>query len=811
MTAKVETQKILVKADRSLVLTERIPIVEGNVAVDQVEFTFEEPADWRDLSIFAYFTNSASETTEHVNLGTLGSATKKTASIPASVTQDVGFIGVALQGAIITGTGDEATVQQRATTQENNTILKVYKSGVVVYNPDPESPIAPSILEEVEQRLAEAIAATEEANQSISQHNDPFVGATDEAAGDKGLVPAPAAGETEAVLTGDGEWTDVHDLIPDKADIDGYYELLTAGAADNLTGRGDGVSASYLYRTAGGTEDIADGVATIKAIYGETVGWNQLARTVTTSDTINGVTYTPDGNGGVLASGTVVDSPSKKQIAYSFECIKNHKYLQKACPRGGSRTTYCTTITQYAITGNPVDIGEGAMFVAQETGFVGVVVMIDVGTTINNLTFYPQVFDLTAIFGAGNEPATVEEFEALYPLPYYPYDAGTLKPVNMTGVETVGFNQWDDSVTLDSGKAWKAANGKKGTAEGYFCSSDQFEVFPNTEYTASFTSTAGAVYSACFYDADHVFIGSVSCTRTSNGNRRIGTFTTPANCRYVGINFGGSPVNPTDPCLHLKWSGYRDGEYESYWKSQRTIDVAQYFPTGLKRAGSVRDALYEDHADTVVGSVDLGTLSWGKNASNGYFVASGLSINLAVCPDGVVPNIKCARYQASTQYYVSSATAYKDKRITTYGGNQIRIRDTAYETATDLKASLSGVILYYELATPTTVEIDPPLNMQLKVSDFGTERVMVPDGEISAPPTMQVVYGLNAVDTIRRLPTQYISDDSFENFCQAMETHFNLETTETWDETNNCYTYQLAHDASAEITKADIYKAMFSD
>lgn len=35
------------------------------------------------------------------------------------------------------------------------------------------------------------------------------------------------------------------------------------------------------------------------------------------------------------------------------------------------------------------------------------------------------VFDLTEIFGAGNEPASVEEFEALFPEDYYPYNTGT--------------------------------------------------------------------------------------------------------------------------------------------------------------------------------------------------------------------------------------------------------------------------------------------------------------------------------------------------------------------------------------------------
>ena len=48
--------------------------------------------------------------------------------------------------------------------------------------------------------------------------------------------------------------------------------------------------------------------------------------------------------------------------------------------------------------------------------------------------------DLTLMFGAGNEPATVSEFEALFPEVYYPYNAGELISNDAEAVESVGFN-----------------------------------------------------------------------------------------------------------------------------------------------------------------------------------------------------------------------------------------------------------------------------------------------------------------------------------------------------------------------------------
>ena len=42
-------------------------------------------------------------------------------------------------------------------------------------------------------------------------------------------------------------------------------------------------------------------------------------------------------------------------------------------------------------------------------------------TTCNGFTFKPQLFDLTEMFGAGNEPKTVAEFKSKFPNDYYSY------------------------------------------------------------------------------------------------------------------------------------------------------------------------------------------------------------------------------------------------------------------------------------------------------------------------------------------------------------------------------------------------------
>ena len=46
------------------------------------------------------------------------------------------------------------------------------------------------------------------------------------------------------------------------------------------------------------------------------------------------------------------------------------------------------------------------------------------GATAGTYGFTLQLFDLTAMFGSGNEPASVEEFEKMFPTDYYPYNTG---------------------------------------------------------------------------------------------------------------------------------------------------------------------------------------------------------------------------------------------------------------------------------------------------------------------------------------------------------------------------------------------------
>lgn len=73
---------------------------------------------------------------------------------------------------------------------------------------------------------------------------------------------------------------------------------------------------------------------------------------------------------------------------------------------------------------------------------------------------------------------------------------------------------------------------------------------------------------------------------------------TPVSGKFTPSSDGILTVSGADgtTCVHLVWSGYRNGEYEPYWTETKALPVSTYFPDGMKSAGTVRDELTRDKA-----------------------------------------------------------------------------------------------------------------------------------------------------------------------------------------------------------------------
>lgn len=207
------------------------------------------------------------------------------------------------------------------------------------------------------------------------------------------------------------------------------------------------------------------------------------------------------------------------------------------------------------------------------------------GATAGTYKFTLQLFDLTAMFGSGKEPTSVEEFEKIFPADYYPYNAGEIVSAGVTEV-AVGdtAHKIPEAIRNLPGYGWSA-----GTARNYI-----------------------------------------------------------------------------------------DYENKKYYQC--------------------------------VDSMDLGTLNWNFNATSGvgnhfYGRIDPAKFKYLGAFGTTVYNVLCSKYRTVSR----SSSVFVDKTITIDGVNtivsQIQVKDTAYTDATAFKQAMSGVIMYYELATPIITDI----------------------------------------------------------------------------------------------------------
>ena len=526
-------------------------------------------------------------------------------------------------------------------------------------------------------------------------------------------------------------------------EIEAHYaggELLQTVelAMQGITGDEPTDSAAWLQRVS-----TSDGPTTAKGIHGRTLRWNQLAdngnfangsyhwaareSTLTVADGVATVTPNSDGTARGLQA-----SPSMGTA------VIGHKYLIST-----EFNTNEATNLQFSFSGaSPVTVvvpSTGAWHKCRaiwtngnETRVLPYILAVASVTTSAQLKYRNvQIFDLTAMFGAGSEPSTIEEFTALYPLPYYEYDAGSLLPVRMLGIETVGFNQWDEVWT----NGYYAASGTLVPNPNGIASSHKVPCMPSTTYYLNSPSDT-TISRMCFYDASGTHIDADISVQAAH------TFTTPTGAYFyafsVGVNYGTTYNH--DICINLS-DPTRNGTYEPYWSQTRSIDVASFFPDGMRGVGDNCDELTETAAITRVGEavIDGNTAIWVSSSDGAYMRFATSSI----------PNaggeVKADR--ATCTPTLETLDAIPNGISSGGASNRIYFTLTASETTAELARQYLAahpITINYPLDTPTTTPIDPPLNMTYRTEQGGTERVMVPTGELSAPPTIVTAQGYTA-------------------------------------------------------------------
>lgn len=352
---------------------------------------------------------------------------------------------------------------------------------------------------------------------------------------------------------------------------------------------------------------------------------------------------------------------------------------------------------------------------------------------------------------------------------------GSLRSVKMSKIKTTGFNQWDEE--------WEVGYIDPQTGANYYAktnirSKNYIPVIPSTNY---FIRITGNHYvSVCFYDANKTFVSGNS---SFSSNNEIITPSNAAFMRFAPLSTYGNTYN-NDICINIS-NTTKNGTYEPYEEHNVSLPVTTWkgrvgsdepivmFSDGLKR---VSEALYDEiafangekTATKRVGSIDIGRdLSW--TYSDDTFTSSTISdIRFETL------NAVCSRYA----YYKSGAT----DKFFAISNNNIVVKDSSYTDATTFRASMAGVIVYYELATPITYDLVEPDEFVWYGTKDGQEvkADTLPwyvSGQETSQLTVDAMYGESITAILRvRMPGQEDLSPSKAYASIAWRTQDNIDT-----------------------------------
>lgn len=513
--------------------------------------------------------------------------------------------------------------------------------------------------------------------------------------------------------------------LEEYAKVDGNYPTMTVGNADDLTPYGENSGAEddtpFVFQSTGGSKDVGTR-AYLKSLRGNSVAFNQLNTNTGITETKNDVTFTKNNDGSWSLSGTATANITKAVMG-SGTLLIGHKYLLCGCPYGGNTSTYSLIDSLSGALGS--DIGNGNIVsVSGANKTFQIAIVIKNGVNTNGLVFRPQLFDLTLMFGAGNEPTSVLEFNRLFPKLYYEYNAGTLLSCKVNGIKNVGYNAFDGELihgNIDN-------NGVEQSSNYYARSKNTIKVIAGQTYSGLIIAS-GIRLDIFEYDEDMNFI--IRHGQIQNESNK--TFTLNSNCHYLKLrilaleNPSTTVVSLTQQiAIHLTWDGSRTG-YEEHKEWQYALPNIE-----LRSAGNVYDELKPDGTlIRRIGVVDLGTLTPAQDIGNDNVWFYSIDNLKTYGVSSIENTIKCSKYVSYSNVDRNNYEVGCNMGYSTYQSISFRDPSMAGKTKAQIKETMSGVYLFYELVEPTTEQISGFQEPQ-QVDDFGTQEFLY-DSDIDIP------------------------------------------------------------------------------
>lgn len=428
--------------------------------------------------------------------------------------------------------------------------------------------------------------------------------------------------------------------------------------------------------------------AVVEKLRGVSRAENQLHEPTVFATTIGGVAVNSTSEGYFTLSGTAssADQYGIRQITPTI----GHKYLIANC--FAQRRNGGSWVANINSTDMSADIFDTTGWNSGDVCTTYVYVLS--GTTYNvSKKYYPLLRDLTLYFGS--TVPTLAEIQTYYPWLLEPSDYGTsLVDSVYEGVKSVGVNIWDEEWEIGN----YGSNGEKISGSSLI-SKNMIPVKPSTAYYF-YEGFSPAYHNVYYYDANGTYI--------SKNTTDVTAFTTPSNCYFMNfalaVGYGTSYRNDITIA-----EGSSAVTYHPYMESTLSLPT----PITLRSAGSVAEEfdLKTGEKTNTIGSYTF----TGSEIWSAYGAGKRTNITGAIAKiisDSVVPN---AFSDILLPIVYRDAIGLGSAGISITGdsnGSVIIISDSSLAT--------NGKTIYFELATPTTEQLEPIQNPTILTESGGT-------------------------------------------------------------------------------------------
>lgn len=403
----------------------------------------------------------------------------------------------------------------------------------------------------------------------------------------------------------------------------------------------------------------------------ETVGSNvNLLENKATTQTINGVTFTVNKDGSVMANGTTTTSITFK-INNDIVPKNISNLILSGCPNNGSNTTYDLKIELYKNNvwtkalydfENGVDTGDLSEYTSC---MISITIRKDYNA--NNLIFKPKL-----------EKGTKAT-------PYSPYGMGCVKidVINKNlynGKNEIGGINNDGSLNNNADR-WRAI--------------DYINVENSTDISINIynITTTGALGKYCLYDKNYNFLSSTQITN-------INTVVNVSNVSYFKFWFLNDKV-PSDAKIQVE-TGSTPTTYVQYQSQTAIMPIQQEMLEG----DYVADVEHHEWGKLVLTGNENFVQAQNANKLNYFY----LNYNLIKIKGKIISNmlksVKSGEIWNKTSY--DDVVQVSDNKQTI----NIMLSDTTITTLQQFKEKLkelynaeTPIIIYYELATPANLEL----------------------------------------------------------------------------------------------------------